>query len=108
MIEISNYQEFLNIIYNNENKLVFIDFFAKWCKPCINVMPLIEQLEKGIVSKNILFFKVNIDNVSECVKECDIKSISKFSLYKNGELIESIIGYDIKKIGNTINSNIIK
>ena len=38
-------------------------------------MSLVEQLEKGIVSKNIIFFKVNIDEVSECVEICDIKNM---------------------------------
>jgi thioredoxin-like negative regulator of GroEL len=108
MIEINNYQEFLNVIHNNENKIVFIDFYAIWCKPCIKVMPLVEQLEKGIVSKNIIFFKVNIDEVSECVEICDIKSIPKFSLYKNGDLIESINGFDIEKIGSTLHTHLNK
>ena len=102
MIEINTYEEFLNIIHNNPDKFIFIDFFAKWCKPCMKATPVIEQIEKGLTDTNILFFKVNIDEICECVDNCSIKSIPKFSLYHLGEEVDSINGFDIKKIGELL------
>ena len=46
MIEIKNYQEYLSIIHNNDNKYIFIDFYAKWCKPCMKATTIIQKIEE--------------------------------------------------------------
>ena len=73
MIEIKNYQEFLSIIHNNDDKYIFIDFYAIWCKPCMKAGPVIEQIESGLKINTIIFYKVNIDEICECVDECGVE-----------------------------------
>lgn len=102
MIEIKNYQEFLSIIHNNEDKYIFIDFYAKWCKPCMKAGPVIEQIEAGLKIKTIVFYKVNIDEICECVDECGVESIPKFSLYHKGQEVGCVCGFDIIKIGELL------
>ena len=106
MIEINSYNEFLNIIHNNPDIYIFIDYWAPWCKPCIKLFPLIEKLEKNIKLKNLIFYKINIDENCECVDNCNINSIPRCSLYYNGVLLEFVSGSNIQNIGKLLNNNI--
>ena len=103
MIEIKNYQEFLSIIHNNDDKHLFIDFYATWCKLCMEAGPVIEKIEAGLTIDTIKFYKVNIDDICECVDNCQVDSIPKFSMYFKGEEVGSVNGFDLKKIGELLN-----
>ena len=71
--------------------LVLIDFFAEWCMPCLMMSPIIEELSKKFKGK-IKFGKVNIGNNEEIARKFDVSSIPNFTLFKNGKVIEQIIG----------------
>lgn len=45
---------------SGENYTV-IDFWATWCKPCVNALPKINQLNKHFSNKKISFIGVNVD-----------------------------------------------
>ncbi len=45
-----------------EGKVVFINFWATWCPPCIAEMPSIQQLYNEIGNQNIVFLMVDVDN----------------------------------------------
>jgi len=68
--------------------------------------PLIEELEMKIKLKNLYFYKIDIDENCECVDNCEVKSIPKFSLYYNGSELDSVCGADIKAIGQMLNNKI--
>lgn len=38
-----------------KNKIVFINFWATWCKPCIQEMPTIENAQSQLKNKNVVF-----------------------------------------------------
>ena len=71
MIEINTYEEFLNIIHNNPEKYVFIDFYAKWCKPCMKATPIIEQIEKRLTVDN-----TGIDFYQSPIVKCRYKYVN--------------------------------
>lgn len=53
-----------------KGKVVIVDFWASWCGPCRQSMPVLEKLSKTYKEKGLVVLGVNIDN--------DAKSASKF------------------------------
>ncbi len=45
-----------------EGKVVLIDFWASWCGPCKQEMPVLEALHKKYARKGLVIVGVNIDN----------------------------------------------
>lgn len=46
-------------------KVVFINFWATWCAPCIQEMPTINKLKQTYKGKDIVFIMVDVDNKLE-------------------------------------------
>lgn len=42
-------------------KLTVIDFWATWCKPCVNALPKINQLNEDYKNQGVNFIGVNVD-----------------------------------------------
>lgn len=57
-------------ISKQKGKVLFINFWATWCPPCIAEMPSIHKLRSQLNNKDILFLMVDVDN--------DYKKSSKF------------------------------
>ncbi len=48
-------------IENNKGKVIYVDFWASWCMPCIEAMPASHQLQKKYKDKNFVFLYLSID-----------------------------------------------
>lgn len=42
-------------------KLVYVDFWATWCRPCRDELPFLEKIEDEFAGKNIVFLSVSLD-----------------------------------------------
>ena len=73
------------------DKLSVIDFWAEWCGPCRMVLPLLEQMEEELEGK-VKFVKINTDQEFEIAQKYEIRSIPTLMLFKNGEVVYSIMG----------------
>lgn len=90
--------------YHNEvmetEKVVVIDFWATWCGPCKMMAPVVEEVAKDYPDVKVC--KVNVDEEPELSKAFKIVSIPTIVVIKNGEIIDSVVGYrpkeDIEKI----------
>jgi thioredoxin 1 len=71
--------------------LVFIDFFAEWCMPCLMMAPVIEELGEKF-EKKVKFGKVNVGDNEKLASKFEISSIPCFVLFKEGKPIERFIG----------------
>ncbi|MBW6497004.1 MAG: thioredoxin fold domain-containing protein [Bacteroidales bacterium] len=69
-----------------ENELVFIDFYAPWCGPCRQMMPMIDSL-KVEYHERIPIVKVNADASKRLMREYKIVSVPYLVMYQNGEMI---------------------
>jgi len=71
--------------------LVVVDCWAPWCGPCRMVAPVIEELARDYAGK-ILFGKLNVDENREVSTQYEIMSIPTLLVFKNGKLVDTIIG----------------
>lgn len=56
-----------------EGKTVFINFWATWCKPCIQEMPTIESAQNVLKNENVIFLLAsneNPDEIEKFIKKC--------------------------------------
>lgn len=52
---------FKELLTNNQNKYIIIDFWASWCAPCREEAPYFEQAKQKIGGNNIVFVSVSLD-----------------------------------------------
>ncbi len=48
-----------------KGKLVYVDVWATWCKPCLAETPELQKLESEYHGKNIVFMSVSVDETRE-------------------------------------------
>ena len=72
-------------------KTIVIDCWAPWCGPCRMVGPVIDDLAKEMTGK-IVFGKLNVDENPSVSMKHQIMSIPTMLIFKNGNLIDKLIG----------------
>jgi thioredoxin 1 len=70
---------------------VVIDCWAPWCGPCRMIGPVIEELAKEMQGK-IVFGKLNVDENPQTSMKYRIMSIPTLLIFKNGTLVDQLIG----------------
>jgi thioredoxin 1 len=77
-----------------EHPLAVVDCWAPWCGPCRMVSPVIDELAQEM---DVTFGKLNVDDNQEVAMQYKIMSIPTLLIFKNGELMDRVIGALPKK-----------
>ena len=75
----------------DSDKLTIVDFYADWCGPCRKLSPIMDEIEQEL-SENVKFTKINTDENIDLAKEYQISGIPTLLVFKNGELVERMVG----------------
>ena len=70
---------------------VLVDFWAEWCGPCKRLGPTIDQLATEYAGK-LTIGKLNVDDNPNTAFKFQIRGIPAVLLFKNGQVVESVIG----------------
>lgn len=72
--------------------MLLVDFFATWCGPCKMLAPVLEELASKFEGKlNIV--KVDVDKDSDLAMQFGIMSVPTMILFKDGQPIKQIQGF---------------
>jgi thioredoxin 1 len=74
---------------------VLIDFWAEWCGPCKMIAPIVEQLADEFDGK-LRVAKLDADKNENVLIQYGVMSIPTLLLFKDGERVETIVGYQPK------------
>ena len=73
-----------------ENQIVVIDFWAKWCAPCLQFAKTYEKV--AAAETDVLFTKVNIEEESDLAEIFQVRSIPHLVIFKEEVAIYSEAG----------------
>ncbi len=106
---------FGNILEKHKGKIIYVDFWASWCAPCLAEMSASKKLREKYADKNIAFVYLAINDkedawrkaipvaglndvednyfilnnkTSKVLEELNIRSIPRYLIYNKGKLIQ--------------------
>jgi thiol-disulfide isomerase/thioredoxin len=60
-IEVVNFQELEAIILRQDDKVRIVNFWATWCKPCIEELPFFEELNDAMGGEDLEVLLISLD-----------------------------------------------
>lgn len=70
---------------------ILVDFWASWCAPCKIVAPSLEELA-GELEGQAHIAKVNVEDNGDLANRFGISSIPTLILFKDGKIVDQLIG----------------
>ena len=103
-MEIINDVEF-NSKVTESSKPVLVDFFATWCGPCRQMLPIVTEISEEMPEINV--YKMDVDESPNTPEALDIQSLPTLILFKDGKPIAKKTGPMLKaELISWIKSNI--
>ncbi len=71
---------------------VLTDFWAGWCGPCLQIAPILEQIAEEYEGR-LKVAKLEVDRNPEIAARYSIQGIPTMIIFKDGQPIETLIGF---------------
>jgi thioredoxin 1 len=81
----------------HENKLVLVDFGAKWCPPCKKLTPILAEIAQENASK-LRLLTLDVDENETLAKAKNVTALPVLMLFKNGKLVWQQEGFAERQV----------
>jgi thioredoxin 2 len=75
---------------------VLVDCWAPWCSPCRTLSPIIDELASDYAN-GVKVVKLNVDENPVTASQYGIRSIPTMLFFKEGKLVERLVGAQSKE-----------
>lgn len=99
VIEVKS-RDFFRTALMSTSDLMIVDFYAPWCGPCRVLGSYLDEFARSDARIKIL--KVNVDEQPELASDFSVSRLPTLAFYKNGHMVEMIVGFDKPRIAATI------
>ena len=76
-------------------ELKILDFKAQWCRPCVAMSPILDEVEK---ETGVEIRRIDVDDNEEVVIAYNIRNIPTLIFIKDNQIIDKISGTVSKDI----------
>ena len=73
------------------DKPVLVDFWATWCKPCVMIAPILDELADEFNGR-VSFVRMDIEENPKTAAKYKVMSLPTLIIFKNGEPVSNIVG----------------
>lgn len=87
---------FAREVLNAGARPVLLDCWAEWCGPCRMIAPVLDELAAESGGRYAIA-KLNVDENPRTAAQFGIQSIPTMLIFKNGQLIDRIVGAQPKQ-----------
>jgi len=84
-------ETFSEEVYNSD-KPVLVDFWAKWCRPCLMMAPVLEEFAEEYADK-MKVAKLDVDENPVIASKYRIMSIPTMGVFVEGKMVDKVIGF---------------
>ena len=90
MVQNATVDNFDTLVLKSEHPVV-VDFYADWCKPCISMMSVFDEVANER-SPEIRMCKVNVENATSIANSYGVFSLPTIIKFENGDVVDMIKG----------------
>lgn len=76
----------------DSDKLVLIDFYAEWCKPCKKMEPYLNKISEDS-KESVVVIRIDADKNPQLCRELNVTGLPVLKLYKDKQLVWDNLGF---------------